>query len=96
MKIFRDIAHMWVHMYRNSKSMFWIGFVGVLTSMTAALVLNITANDPNMWFVLIMYTFGSVAMGITSYINKDSWMLILMIFYTIMNVIGMTNLVIGA
>ena len=96
MKFFKDIGQMWSEMYRNNKPMFWIGAFGTFTSVLASLFLNITVNDPNMWLVLTLYTCGSVSLAITSYMARDSWMILLMTWYTFINTVGMIKLVIGA
>jgi hypothetical protein len=72
--------------------LFWIGGFGTLTSILASLILNITVNDPNMWVILTLYTMGSISLGITSYIAKDSWMVLLMTWYTFINTVGMYQL----
>ena len=87
---------MWTHTYKTNKLLFWIGAVGTLASVAASLILNLTINDPQMWAVMILFTIGSVSLSITSYMMKDSWMIMLMTWYTIINTIGMLNLMVGS
>ena len=96
MKIFNDIIGMWTHNYQTNKLLFWLGAIGTSTSIFASLILNITINDPNMWVVLTFYTIGSITLGITSYLNSDSWMLMLMTWYTFINTVGMIGLMVGS
>ena len=96
MKIFKDIATMWAHTYKTNQLLFWIGAGGTVSSILASLILNITINDPWMWSVLILYTIGSISLGITSYMMRDSWMIMLMAWYTFINTVGMIRLTIGA
>ena len=86
---------MWTHTYQTNQLLFWIGAIGTVSSVFASLVLNITINDPNMWLVMIFFTIGSISLGITSYMMKDSWMILLMTWYTIINTIGMFGLALG-
>lgn len=95
MKVFKDIVSMWTHTYRTNQLLFWIGAIGTVSSVFASLVLNLTINDPNMWVVMIFFTIGSVSLGITSYMMRDSWMILLMTWYTIINTIGMLGLTFG-
>ncbi len=95
MNVFKDIVRMWTHTYQTNQLLFWIGAIGTVSSVFASLVLNITINDPNMWLVMIFFTIGSISLGITSYMMKDSWMILLMTWYTIINTIGMFGLALG-
>ena len=95
MNVFKDIVRMWTHTYQTNQLLFWIGAIGTVSSVFASLVLNITINDPNMWIVMIFFTIGSVSLAITSYIMRDSWMILLMTWYTIINTIGMFGLALG-
>jgi|GEM_PF-2129930 len=95
MNVFKDIVRMWTHTYQTNQLLFWIGAIGTVSSVFASLVLNITINDPNMWLVMIFFTIGSISLGITSYMMKDSWMILLMTWYTIINTIGMFGLAMG-
>ena len=95
MHVFNDIIRMWTHTYRTNLLLFWIGAIGTFSSILASLVLNITVNDPNMWFVLTFYSIGSISLGITSYMMKDSWMILLMTWYTFINTVGMFRLAFG-
>jgi len=92
MKVFKDIVKMWTHTFRTNKLLFWIGAIGTISSVFASLVLNITINDPNMWVIMVFFTIGSVSLAITSYMMRDSWILLLMVWYTIINTIGMLGL----
>ena len=96
MKIFNDIIGMWMHTYQTNKLLFWLGAIGTSTSIIASLILNVTINDPNMWVVLTFYSIGSISLGITSYMNSDSWMLMLMTWYTFINTVGMFGLAFGS
>jgi len=95
MNIFKGVVQMWTHTYKTNKLLFWIGAVGTIASVGASLILNLTINDPHMWAVMILFTIGSVSLSITSYMMKDSWMILLMTWYTIINTIGMLNLMFG-
>jgi hypothetical protein len=95
MKFTKDIIAMWKHSYRTDKLVFWIGATGTVASIIASVILNITIHNPWMWTVLIFYTYGSIALGYTSYLLRDSWMVVLMTWYTFINTVGMVSLAIG-
>ena len=92
MNLYRDIVDMWSHTYRTNKLLFWLGAIGTVSSVIASLVLNLTITEPNMWIVMIFFTIGSVSLATTSYIMRDSWMVLLMTWYTFINTVGMMGL----
>ena len=96
MKFTKDIVVMWRKLWRTNRTVFWVGAIGTVASVIASITLNLTVADPHMWIVLIFFTIGSVCLTYNAYIMRDSWMIVLMAWYTIINTVGITNLIIGS
>lgn len=79
----------WVQSWRNSKFIFWLDAIGVLSSIIASIVFNVGMPYPNLLLTLLLYTVGSIALVTTSYLKHDSWMLTLMGWYTFINFVGL-------
>lgn len=95
MKFTKDIVNMWRELWRTNKTLFWVGAIGTIASVIASVTLNVTVADPHMWTVLIFFTIGSVCLTYNAYVMRDSWMLVLMSWYTLINVFGISNLFLG-
>lgn len=95
MKFIKDIVAMWKNLWHTNRTIFWVGAIGVIASVIASLILNITVNDPHMWSVLVFFLIGSISLSYNAYIMRDSWMIVLMVWYTIINIFGMINLISG-
>ena len=86
---------MWRELWRTNRTVFWVGAIGTLASVIASVTLNVTVDDPHMWTVLIFFTIGSVSLTYNAYVMRDSWMVVLMAWYTLINTFGIINLIIG-
>jgi len=93
MEVIKDMKGMWCHLWYTDQLRFWLGAIGTIASIIASATLNFTILEPNMWVILTFYTIGSVCLGITSYMIKDSWMILLMSWYTLINTVGVYELI---
>ena len=95
MKFTKDIVAMWRDLWHNNRTVFWVGAIGTIASIIASVTLNVTIEDPHMWSVIIFFTIGSVCLTYNAYIMRDSWMIVLMAWYTLINTFGIINLILG-
>ena len=95
MTLARDVLAMWRELWRTNRTVFWVGAIGTLSSVIASIILNVTIADPHMWSVLIFFSIGSISLTYNAYMMKDSWMMVLMAWYTIINTMGMISLILN-
>jgi hypothetical protein len=95
MQVVKDIYSMWRHTYKTDKLTFWLGATGTFSSIIASIIFNVGLPDPNLWAVLILYTIGSVTLSISAYHTNDSWLIMLMTWYTFINGVGMVQLILN-
>jgi hypothetical protein len=93
MNILRDVWNHWKHDWENNRTMFWFEFLGTLLSVTSTTILSIWANVPPMILCYSIWLVGSAMIMIGAYMRKASWMFVLMGFNTILNIVGLTVLV---
>jgi len=93
MSIFRDVVDHWKHDWHNNRMMFWFEFIGTILSITSTALLSIFANVPPMVLCYTLWLLGSSMMMIGAYMRKASWMFLLMVFNTLLNIVGLWVLV---
>jgi len=91
MKILRDIWSFWVDTWNENKFLFWAEAIATLASVVASFLLATMTPDPPLLFIFSGYLLGSVLLQIAMYMRQSSWMMVLMTWYTGMNIIGLIN-----
>lgn len=90
----KQIINYWITTYKENKFLFFLEMIGTLSSIIASLMISfMTLNSP-MLLVFIFWLIGSILFTWACYIRKSPWMFFLMIFYSIMNTIGLINILI--
>lgn len=87
--MFRDVVHFWKETWRQSKALFLAEMIGAIGGMIGAGNLCFMAPDPNLLISFTAYIISSISLMYSCYVRKSSWMLILMIFYTVTTAIGL-------
>lgn len=90
--ILKDFWNHWKSDFKNNKMLFWFEFTGTIVSMLASILIALYANNPPMLLIFNLWLYGSIAMSISFFIRRDGSALVLMLWYTGINVIGLTNL----
>lgn len=93
MTIFHDVWNHWKYDWVNNRIMFWFEFIGTLASVTGTTILSIWANVPPMLLCYSIWFFGSAMIMVGAIMRKASWMFLLMFFNTVLNIVGLTVLV---
>lgn len=91
MKIAKDIWSFWVDTWNENQLLFWAEAIATAASVYASVLMGVFAPTPPMLQVFIFYTIGSVLLQYAMYSRKSTWMLFLMTHYTMMNTIGLYN-----
>jgi hypothetical protein len=92
MHVFRHIIAFWAETWRVSKTLFFAEMFGTLFGMGAALILSMQAPNPNLLAVFLCYNISCVSLIYSNYKRHSSWMVILMTFYLVTNIIGISKL----
>jgi hypothetical protein len=75
--------------FRKDPILIVVEIIGTVASIVAAVVLSF--NLMSVGTVYYMWVVGSVCLTFTSYRRKNSLLTGLMVFYTILNIIGLWN-----
>jgi hypothetical protein len=89
---FTEIWVFWGETWRQSKTLFLAEMIGTLGGVVGAGTLTFMAPNPNLFLSFTAYIISSIALLYACHIRKSSWMMLLMIFYTITTTIGLIKL----
>lgn len=95
MNIFKKLWKDWRHDIVHNPMLFWVEIVCTAFNMSASTIFALTSSDPNkpLVMIFIMWIIGSVGMVWAAFKRDAAWLLILMSFYTVMNIVGFLGLV---
>jgi hypothetical protein len=93
MNLLHDVWAHWRQDWHTNRTMFWFEFLGTMLSILATTILTIWAKTPPMLTCYIIWFLGSGMMMLGAYMRRASWMFLLMGFNTILNIVGLTILV---
>lgn len=77
--------------WRRDPLLICLESMGTVVSMIAAIALSFQILT--IWWVYWLWCMGSMSLTFTSYKRKNSLLTGLMVFYTILNIIGLWNFV---
>jgi len=92
MNMFREIAVFWRETWRESKTLFFAEMIGAICGMIGAGTLTFMAPNPNLLLSFSAYMVSSIALLYACHIRKSSWMMMLMLFYTLTTAVGLVKL----
>ena len=87
-----SILKYWRESLKSDKLAFYFEAYGTVNSIIASIVLSVGSPNPDLLAVFYFYIHGSAALAYSSWRRKNPWLLILMLFYTATNLIGLLNL----
>lgn len=93
MKIIKDVINHWKNDWENNRRMFWFEFLGTAFSIMATAIMSFGAAMPPMLLCYTLWFIGSSMIMIGAYMRQASWMFVLMAFNTILNIVGLSILV---
>jgi len=92
MKILQDVVNHWKNDWVNNRRMFWFESVGTLLSILATAIMSFGAAMPPMLLCYSLWFMGSSMIMIGAYMRQASWMFVLMAFNTVLNIVGLSVL----
>lgn len=93
--MFIEIIDQWKSDWSSRRQLFFLEIIGVVSSITASIMISIFQGSINLLWVFVCWLIGSVSMGIAAYLRNIGWPMLLMIVYTFFNIIGLYNSIIA-
>lgn len=87
----RQVVAFWRETWHNNKKLFLAEMLGTISGMAAATILAIQSPNPDLVTVFILYTISAMCFIYSNYIRRSAWMITLMLFYMVTNVVGLTQ-----
>lgn len=80
-----------VSTWQSSKVLFLCEAIGSILGIFSSSVLGFSADSPNMLLVLIPWLISAILLSYAAYLRKSFWVMILMTYYGITNIIGIVK-----
>lgn len=90
--ILRRVVDQWAHDWRTNKFLFFFELIGTASSILASVLISFWPTAINLVWVFIFWLIGSLLLLITSWIRSTGWPMLLMLTYSVFNIIGLYNL----
>ena len=91
MKVLVNVYGHWRKTWVENQLLFWMEAIGALTQMSGSLVLSLYAPNPNWILVYSLFFTGSFIMIWTSYQRESAWLLVMVSYYAVVNLMGFYN-----
>lgn len=89
MQFIRNVIEYWKHDWIHRRRLFWAELVGVVANIGASLTMALTTPNCPLLPLYVIWFVGSVLLTWTSIQRHNSFMLMLMGFYMLINTIGL-------
>lgn len=87
-----EVLARWKSDWNENKPLFWLEAIGTVSSLAAAVLISFWPNVINLVWIFSFWLIGSIGLATSSFMRKMAWPMILMITYTVLNIIGLYNL----
>ena len=87
----RTLFDQWILDWRESRGLFWFESVGTISSLIAAVLISFWPTAIHLGWIFGFWLIGSGSLAISSFIRNTGWPMILMSTYTVLNIIGLYN-----
>ena len=91
MRMFSRISEQWKKDWTENRTIFWFEMIGTLSSITASVLISVWPGSINLFWVFIFWMIGSLSLVASSYMRSTAWPMLLMLVYTVFNLIGLYN-----
>jgi hypothetical protein len=91
--LFKGIIQNWITDFKENPLLFWLELIGILGGMIAAGLLALTVPTPPFFLIYTSYIIGSSCLAASSYIRNNGFWVILSCFFIMIDVIGLTHLI---
>jgi len=78
----------WIGAYRVNPLLFWLELVAVLFTVSGSLILAINAKNPDMSVVYPLFFVGSCLQVWVSYHRHAAWIMVLTMYFMVVNILG--------
>ena len=89
--MFDKLIEQWVFDWHNNKLLFWLELIGTVSSITASILISFWPTIINLVWVFVFWMIGSLSLASAAYIRSIAWPMLLMVTYSIFNLIGLYN-----
>lgn len=87
-----DLITQWKYDFKYRKIIFSLEIIGTINSIIASILISMFPKTIDLSLIFIFWTIGSVSMGVSSYLRHIAFPTLLMIIYTMFNIIGLYKL----
>ncbi len=87
----KTLFDQWVNDWKTNKLLFGLELIGTVSSIAAAILISVWPGTINMAWVFLLWMVGSVSLATSAFMRSTAWPMILMITYSIFNIIGLYN-----
>lgn len=84
----QTISDFWLNSYYSDKTAFYFELVSFIFTVGASLTLAIHAKNPNMLMVYPGFLVGSITQAYASYRRGAAWVMLLTMYFAVVNVFG--------
>lgn len=85
----------WISSYNYNPLVFWIEMAATISVVTGSFIIAYTVLDLDPITFIPFYTFGSICSFIAAIIRRAVWVIVMTSWFTAMNLIGMTQLLLN-
>lgn len=81
----------WANDWSSNPLLFWLELIGTASSIAASVLISVWTGSIDLFWVFVCWMIGSLSLTVTAYMRSTGWPMLLMIVYTIFNIIGLYN-----
>ena len=91
----QKIREYWMNSYNQNPLVFWIEMTATISVVIGSFLIAYTVLDLNPITFIPFYLIGSICSLIAAIIRKAVWVIVMTTWFTIMNLAGLTQLLIN-
>lgn len=92
MHFLKEVSAFWLETWKTNKLLFWIEAISTILGMTASTLITFGIPNPNFLIIFICYILSAIGLAWCSYVRKNTWMVVLMAYYTFTTAVGLYRL----
>ena len=83
-----SIKNFWLNSYHSDSIAFYFELISFIFTVSASMTLALNAKDPNMMIVYPGFFIGSVTQAYAAFRRGAAWVMLLTMYFSIVNVFG--------
>ena len=84
----KKVREFWVKSYTSDKVAFWFELVSFIFTVHASMMLALTADNPDMMLIYPGFLVGSITQAYASYRRGAAWVMMITLYFVVVNIIG--------